>query len=278
MAILTMDGMVNGLGNAAQRKNAALVVKSGITGITGSNAFHTLNYAWTGNFGSMDDPAAFGSGGTLHDGRTQSGFPKILAASSGKQNYLARADLCGSAPCTLLVHDRLWSCSGFVNNNGVLYTIVGAPTLTRNASGEGNQVWAEIQSTATTGTATLFVRYTNQDGVTNKASQSVTIGAAGAGRAMPIYLAAGDTGVQKVESVTISGGGTNAAVITVSIVKPIVQLSVDSQSSTICTAEIYSWMETGFAKLDDGVALGAHICSNNGALPTLMLGYTVIEG
>lgn len=277
MAISTIDGILNGLGNAAQRKNACLTVRTGVAGITGANAYHLLNYAWNGNFSFMADPAAYTAGGTAHDGRTNAGFPKILAASSGKQNYLAKADLCASAPCTLLVHDRLWSASGFINNNGVLYTVSGAPALPRNATGDQNQIWFECLA-ATTGTATIFVRYTNQDGVTNRASQSATIAASPMGRSAPLYLAAGDTGVRAIESVTISTGGTNAANISVSIVKPIVQLTVDSQSTAICTAEIYSWMETGLPKLDDGVCLGAHICGNSGALPTVMLGYTIIEG
>jgi hypothetical protein len=72
------------------------------------------------------------------------------------------------------------------------------------------EIWLEVV-TAFTGNLTVTVTYTNQDGTTGRSTGSFAPGLAPTlGRCFQLPLAAGDTGVQKIESVvsTVASVGT----------------------------------------------------------------------
>jgi hypothetical protein len=107
-------------------------------------------------------------------------------------------------------------------------------TLPRYTDGKGVQMMA-ITTGVRTGGQTFQVKYTNQDGVTGKLSEVCTQNAAAfigsitnSDRAIQnsagwmIPLAAGDSGVRAVESVTMISG-TDVGLFSVILVKPLVQ-------------------------------------------------------
>lgn len=107
-------------------------------------------------------------------------------------------------------------------------------TLPRYTDGVGVQMMA-ITTGVRTGGQTFQVKYTNQDGVTGKLSSICTQNAAAfiggitnSDRAIQnsanwmIPLAAGDTGVRAVESVTMISG-TDVGLFTIILVKPLAQ-------------------------------------------------------
>jgi len=107
-------------------------------------------------------------------------------------------------------------------------------TLPRYTDGKGVQMMA-ITTGVRTGGKTFQVKYTNQDGVTGKLSGICTQNAAAfigsvtnSDRAIQnsanwmIPLAAGDTGVRAVESVTMISG-TDVGLFTIILVKPLAQ-------------------------------------------------------
>lgn len=108
--------------------------------------------------------------------------------------------------------DRLSAQGGLsMNTTSVQTTNLPTAALTRYTNGEG--VYAFIETTNNLGaTQVAFsVSYTNQAGTSGRTSPSQLIGGTGwLGGAIPIPLAAGDTGVRSVESLTITGTATNA--------------------------------------------------------------------
>jgi hypothetical protein len=108
--------------------------------------------------------------------------------------------------------DRLFSCGAYAFNAGTV-NLTAQPSYAGRVPGanyKGLEIWFEAV-TAFTGNLSLAVTYTNQDGTTGRTTGTVAFGVApGLGRMVRLPLQAGDTGVQKIESVTpsVSTAGT----------------------------------------------------------------------
>lgn len=132
-----------------------------------------------------------------------------IPAASGN-THLARFSAIMSAQGGLLMLcDRLW-------HNSIVVTTTGAQNITcptwpardRNGAtaGEGVVIGLEISGTVGTGTATPAIVYTNQAGTGSKAGAMLIpyVASSLIGTFYPFTLAAGDSGVRSVQSVTLS--------------------------------------------------------------------------
>lgn len=102
--------------------------------------------------------------------------------------------------------------------------------LTRFTSGEGVMagltMWTQVGTTATT----VTISYTNQSGTPGQISTATVFGGSGsreAGRMIPIPLAAGDTGVRSVESVTLAATTGTAGNFGVCLFKPLAIMAMN---------------------------------------------------
>jgi len=141
-----------------------------------------------------------------------SGFPPIVAASGTV--YLSTVDFSSTVACRLMIYDRLFHAGAYNFNDAV--TLSSQPSFGARIPGSnyaGTQIWFEA-ITAFTGSFNLAVTYTNQASTAGRTTGTIVIGAATAGAMFQLPLQAGDTGVQKIESVT----GTVASVGTFNIV------------------------------------------------------------
>lgn len=105
-------------------------------------------------------------------------------------------------------------------------------TLTRHTGGAGNEIWIEIYGTAIGATPqTVTCSYTNQAGTSGRTTLAMPIGAASASTALKsiqevarLSLQAGDTGVQSVETLTLSGSTGTAGVMGVTIANRVARI------------------------------------------------------
>lgn len=147
-------------------------------------------------------------------GSQTNGYPLILfSAGSG---YLANVDFASTVSCRMFLYDRLFNAGAYAFNAST--SLSAQPSFSGRVPGgtdfTGLQIWYE-QVTAATGNQSVAVTYTDQSG--NAAHTTGTIGlgvAPSVGRMFQLPLAPGDSGVQKIESVT----GTVASVGTFNIV------------------------------------------------------------
>lgn len=133
------------------------------------------------------------------------GFP-VIDAFAGAVGYLTRVLFSGSGTSRLMLYDCLFKAGAFVFNANVALT--GQPSYATRVPGgtdfKNTGIWIEAV-TAFTGNQTITVTYTNQDGVTGKSTGAIATGVAPiVARMLQLPLAAGDTGVQKIESVVSS--------------------------------------------------------------------------
>lgn len=135
----------------------------------------------------------------------------IINFSTG-QGYLSKVEYYSSVLSRLSVYDMLFKAGAYSFNSNV--TLSAQPSYSsRVPSGTdftGTEIWVETVTTFT-GLLSIAVTYTNQAGTTGRTTGTVATGVAPTlGRMINLPLQAGDSGVQKIESVvaTVATVGT----------------------------------------------------------------------
>lgn len=148
-------------------------------------------------------------------------------ASGGREKLLLGGAVLQFSLAVVKLYDRLLHIGG-LDATLTDPQVVGG-TITRNTGGVGNQIWLEIYDTlgANTGVS-ISANYTNQDGTSGRTTPYRTIGQTGfreIGRMSMLPLQAGDTGVQSVEGVTLTGTTGAAGNFGITIAKPLASFS-----------------------------------------------------
>ena len=140
------------------------------------------------------------------------GFPVINAFRGGATGHIGGVTFGNTVASRLRVFDLLWKGGAYAFNAAV--TLSGQPSYASRVLGgtdfTNTEIWLEAV-TAFTGSQSITVTYTNQDGVTGRTTGTIATGVAPiVGRMLQLPLQAGDTGVRKIESVTstVSTAGT----------------------------------------------------------------------
>lgn len=191
---------------------------------------------------------------------TTAGFPAINAFGGGNTGYLLGVEWGSTVACRLRFFDCLWKGGAYPFN--ATQTLAAQPSYSARIPGadySGTQIWLETV-TAFTGNQSVAVTYTNQAGVTGRTTGTVATGVAPTvGRMLKLPLQAGDTGVQKIESVT----GTVATVGTfnVLVLRPLRNLRVRSAND----GGIMGPDLTGMVQLFDTTALFGMVATDSTA-------------
>lgn len=129
--------------------------------------------------------------------------------------YLARLVGGASQYGTIVLADRLWHNGGFTITSTSAQNITSPTWPSRSsdgtANGDGVFLGMEISAATGAGTPTITATYTNQAGTGSKTGTNIvaTVASSIAGTFYPIGLAAGDTGVRSVQSITLSATWTS---------------------------------------------------------------------
>lgn len=207
MAITTIDGALAGMQFAREfAKN--------VTGTMVAGRPISLFYL-AGIPGAAAAPSPGIGGAALTTYAGQIPFTNPVSGNTYLGRFQGMATIAGS----LLLCDRLW------HNSGITITSTGEQTFTgsvdipaRDALGlaEGHQVYGAVEVSGATGagTPTLTLKYTNQANTANKTATNIvaTVATSAAGTFYPIGLAAGDTGIRKAQSLTLSATWTSGTI------------------------------------------------------------------
>lgn len=208
MPITTDDGIVAGLLPGEDLYKAASTAEA-------AGVFHSLFYV-AGRPGAAVAPTPGLNGSAL---TSYSGQIPVPAAVGGENIHLAEFEFgCAANVVSAMLMDRLWHNSGIVVTTTTAQAIThpGIPARDRDGStnGEGVQLALEVSTATTNASAvtTITASYTNQAGTAGRTATIPSFPAtAVAGTFVPFTLAAGDTGVRSVQSITLgstlTGGG-----------------------------------------------------------------------
>lgn len=148
---------------------------------------------------------------------TTTGFPAINFSSG--ETYLSKIEYYSSVLCRLVLYDMLFKAGTYAYNSGTT-NLSSQPAISSRCPdytggstfGNGCEIWVEVSTAFATGNSwQIQVTYTNSAGTSGRTSVISAAAAAAAltlGKMFQLALQAGDTGVQKIESVIATNGGT----------------------------------------------------------------------
>lgn len=140
----------------------------------------------------------------------------IRAASGSNNLYLARYWVASTGgQNTVWLADRLWH-AGSISLASAATTTFTPTAITRPSGATDAELWLEMNATCST-SAVVTCSYTNQAGVAGQTADHVGSPiAAAAGNLVQMHLQSGDTGVQSVQSITVTNatsGGINVVLL-----------------------------------------------------------------
>lgn len=185
------------------------------------------------------------------------GYPTINSFG-GNAGYLAGVQFGSSVACRLTIFDCLFSAGAFAFT-AQTNTLSGQPSYSSRVLGgtdyTNTEIWVEA-ATAFTGTLSVNIAYLNQDGVAKTTGVVVTnLGIQGRMFMMP--LAAGDTGVQRIDSVTPSVA--TAGTFNVHVFRRLWQGRVRINND----GDAHDFLKTGMPQIFDTSALRI-VCQTDG--------------
>lgn len=218
MAIITGDGYI-----AASKQIVPYTKTAAVTTVA------TTRYTIRGAAGNPGAATLLGaatpSGGLLTD--ASSGFPLINAFGATNSGYLTRLQWNNSVIGRVELWDMLYAVGITTTQLGTLQTLTlsGQPSIlgrTPDGVGNGLRIFVEITTTMSATATTITCTYTNSGGTgARTTASSGSLSGFVAGRWVELALQAGDSGVQKIDTVVI-GGATNAAgALNVIIARPL---------------------------------------------------------
>jgi hypothetical protein len=163
--------------------------------------------------------------------RTTQGTLPFVAPTGGRDLHLIGASITPLTAGVFLLYDRLFHIGGLSGTSTAGQTVQGSPAspaLTRNTGGAGNIAWWEIYTIVGTSAAVMTMNYTNQAGTSGQTS-TINIGTTGfreVTRAQRIQLAAGDTGIRAINTVTLSATTGTVGNFGITIAQPLAWIPV----------------------------------------------------
>lgn len=148
------------------------------------------------------------------------GCPTINDFGSGNTGYLSKVEYFSSVISRIAVYDLLWKGGTYAYNSGTT-NLSSQPAISSRCPdypgsgttfGNGVEIWVEVSTAFATGNSwQIQVTYTNSAGTGSRTSIISAAQAAAAltlGKMFLLALQAGDSGVQKIDSVVCTNGGT----------------------------------------------------------------------
>lgn len=247
MAITTLDGYI---GSTKQRTTW---MKTGTRTLVAAMPYTVFDIAGSPGAGTL----AIGNtaNGVVPTDAT-AGYPVINTFSSNL-GYLSKVEFGNTVPCCFDVYDRLFAAGAYAYNAGTA-SLSSQPSYSSRIVGSnygGLQAWIEVVTAMTSATAwTVHITYTNQAGTTGRAGPDLPTMAAAAlpiGRMYQLPLQAGDSGLQKIESVVVTTGSATAGSFNVMVLRPL------WFGRVICAngGDVHDLLRTGFPQLFEDSAL-----------------------
>lgn len=206
MSIVTLDGALAGMQPPKEfMKN--------VTGTMVAGRPHSTFYL-AGMPGAAVAPSPGMAGAALTTYAGQIPFTNPVSGNSYLSRFQGQATIAG----TLLLCDRLWHQSGISVTTTTAQTINSvawpARDIAGSTNGDGVYIGLEISTATGAGAATPSISYTNQAGTSGKTGSMIVTYAASsvAGTFYPFGLAAGDTGVRSIQTVTLGVSMTSGAI------------------------------------------------------------------
>jgi hypothetical protein len=214
---------------------------------TAARSMNANRFAW---WTLWDATGGTPAAGTLNVGNTANGLvptdattgapPIVFGSGTG---YLTEVIGQAGALGRAALYDRLFHAGAYAFNAAT--SLASQPSYSSRVPGgnyDGTELWIECV-TSNTGSQSVAVTYTNQAGTAAQSTGTFVAGTMVAGEMIRLPLQAGDSGVQKVESVTgtVASAGTFNVLVTRPLWKSYFPL-LGTASATGPAREMREWL------------------------------------
>ena len=248
MAIASLDQYI------AAAKQRVTYMKTGARTTVAAFPFSLFDLAGNPGAGSLS-PGNTAAGIVPTD--ATAGHPVITVFGASALGYITKVEFANTVACWFDLYDRLFVAGAYAFNAAT--TLAAQPSYAArvpNADYNGLQIWVE-QVTGATGNQAVSVNYTNQAGATGHTTGATGIGAAPTvGRTWQLPLQAGDSGVQKIESVT--GSVASAGTFNVMVLRPLWSGRVQIANG----GDVHELLRTGMPQVYDTSALFVQLAAD----------------
>lgn len=271
MAITTQDGLLSALGGAQKLQWQ----KINVTAVAGRATSLWAAGGRPGIGSTTLGQAAAGVVPTDND----TGFHAFTNPGSGN-SYVGRVSGISGASGLIILADVLWiwgsGGSGWsVTTTGAQNTASPAALTRPDANGAATEVWLEVLAAMGAGAATPVISYTDQDGNAGAASSGMNTTYAASSVTGSMYafnLAAGDTGVRSIQSLTLSVSMTSGTA-RVMIVRRVAEFPCIANQGFL-----YDAYDLGFPRVYDNAALMPIFIPNSTASGPLIMSVDLAQG
>jgi hypothetical protein len=265
MAITTVDHIAAGL--------AVCGGKNILKNITVPKAIGSYQSSWLGVGipGAGATPPAYtaGSGYTCSKDTTGA-FPYVNASVA---NFLARLFATSTIAGTLILVDRLWSCSGIPFGAGTYaITTPGSLPARITDNGVGCEAWVEQFVAAGAASGTLTLNYKNPADGAEAGVIPAVVSAPLIGQMQPIPLLAGATGVRSIVSAVNSATWTSGS-WGLTIVKRIASIPIPLAG----IGSSFDWAALGLPSIPNDACLMAIWQGGAATANQLIAEYSIID-
>jgi hypothetical protein len=259
MTVISVNDIVAGLAND-QRIN----VLKNITAPKGAGAFQS-SWMATGYPGAGVASPIFTAGSGYTANKDTAGAMRLTNGSV--KLWLAQLSMSLSLVGTLVIYDRLWSCSGMGFAAGT-YTVTtpGALPARITDSGIGCELWVEQFAAAGVATGTLTANYLNTIPAAKSGVMASVVSAPVTGQMQPVPLQTGDLGISQLTSVVTSQTWTSGT-FGMTILKRIAAIEI----ATANVGRVLDWAMLGLPDISNDACL-AFMFLANAATATVMQG------
>lgn len=216
MAIATFDDFVGAAKTRVQISKTA-------TATTVAAQWHTL-FDRAGSPGAGSLAVGNTSAGVVPTSAT-SGCPILPTTSGGQVLYLAGVDFGSTVASRLRIYDRLYHVGSVSMTSLATTTLSSQPSYSTrlpSTSYNGLEIWLEFNTAVSATATTVAVTYTDQDGTAGATTgATATLSGFVTGRMLRMPLAAGDSGVQKIESIIVGGTVATTGTVNVIVARPL---------------------------------------------------------
>jgi hypothetical protein len=259
MAVTTINDIVSGLAND-QRIN----ILKNITAPKGAGAFQS-SWLATGYPGAGSASPAYTAGSGYTANKDTAGAMRLT--NGAIKLWLAQLSMSLSLVGTLIIYDRLWSCSGmgFAASTYAVTTPGSLPARITD-SGIGCELWVENFIAAGAASGTLTANYLNTLAQAKQGIIAAVVSAPVVGQMQPVPLAVGDLGISQLTSIVTSATWTSGS-FGMTILKRIAAIEI----TTANIGRVLDWALLGLPDILNDACI-AFLYQANAATATVMQG------
>ena len=173
-------------------------------------------------------------------------------------SYISKISSSQQTIGTLILYDRIAHSSGL---NGTLTTAqaVNGAALTRHTTGEDVELFLEVYAATGATASNVTISYTNSAGVAGRTTPAIAMQVTPVvGQMLPIPLQEGDTGIQSVQSVTLSASTATAGNFGITLVKRIAEIPI----TVAGTGVVLDPFALGFPQIENNACLSMMVVTS----------------